>query len=163
MSLKSALVAGIAVIGLGLPAIAFAADASASKVPAMEKNAVDNAARIDNHIKELHDKLKITSEQESKWKDVADAMRKTAKEVRDKLSDRDEKDKTSTVTAVDQLKAYAAIQEAQYDGAKRLIDPFEDLYKVMSPEQKKDADELFAQPRETSKAVGASGGHRKAN
>jgi hypothetical protein len=160
MSLKSALVGGIVVVGmLSLPAMA-AEQPATSKMPSMEKNAVDNAGRVEAQIKELHDKLRITSDQESKWKDVADAMRKTSKEVRDKLSERAEKDKTAAVTAVDELKYYEALQQVQYDGAKRLIDPFEDLYKSMSAEQKKDADALFAQPHEASKAVGASGHHR---
>jgi hypothetical protein len=159
MSVKSALIGGIAIVGmLSLPVVA-AEPSPTSKMPPMEKNAVDNAGRVEAHIKELHDKLKITSEQESKWKDVADAMRKTSKEVHDKLIDRAEKDKTVAVTAVDQLKYYEALQQVQYEGAKRLIDPFEDLYKSMSAEQKKDADELFAQPHATSRAVGASGRH----
>ncbi len=156
MSLKSALIGGIAVVGmLSLPAMA-ASPSPASKMPEMAKDAVDNTARVEAHIKELHDKLKITSAQESKWKDVADAMRKTSKEVREKLTDRAEKDKTAAVTAVDELKYYEALQQVQYDGAKRLLDPFEDLYKDMSDAQKKDADALFAQRHETAMAVGAS-------
>ena len=159
MSLKSALVGGIVMLGVVSVSTAGARAAEPPANKTMEKNVVGNADRVEAHIKELHDKLKITSEEEAKWKDVADAMRKTAKEVHEKLADRTEKEKTAPLTAVDELKHYEALQQVPYDGAKRLVDPFEDLYQSMSAEQKKAADALFAQPHEAARAVGASG-HR---
>ena len=103
---------------------AYAADKKAEP-PDQEQRAIDNAAptRVDAQIKELHDKLHITPAEENLWKDVAEAMRDTAKEVRTKLSEREEKEKAAPATAVGELRAYRDLQQVQYDGVKRLLDP----------------------------------------
>jgi len=140
----------------------FAADTTApAQMPRQEQHAVDNAQpnRVAAQIKELHNKLQIAPAQEKQWEEVADAMEGTAKEVRTKLTERAEKVKTSSLTAVDELHAYQDLQQVQYDGVKRLVGPFETLYASMSPEQKKNADEVFEEPREEAKASGGAG-HR---
>ena len=144
---------------------AFADDTkSPAEMPRQEQRAVDNAqpTRVADQIKELHDKLHITTAQEKQWEEVADAMRETAKEVRTKLTERADKVKTASLTAVDELHAYQDLQQVQYDGVKRLVGPFETLYASMSSDQKKNADEVFEEPREKAEASGM-GGHRHMN
>jgi hypothetical protein len=138
-----------------------AATAAPAKKDSMDQHVLDrtNPERVEARIKELHDKLGVTADQESKWKDVADAMRDTAKDVRAKIAERDDKTSDKPITAVEELKTYAALAEAHYDGAKRIISPFEKLYDAMSPEQKKDADELFANRHMRSAAAGLGGHH----
>jgi hypothetical protein len=160
MPFKKTLLAGAAILSgfIALPS-AFAADAKASaEMPRQEQHAVDNAqpARVADQIKELHDKLRITAAQEDKWSDVAEAMTATAKDVRTKLTDRAEKVKTSSLTAVDELRSYQDLQQVQYEGVKRLVGPFSTLYASMSPEQMKNADEIFEEPREEAEASGGA-------
>ena len=141
-----------------VPAVA---GAPAAKMPKQEQRAVDNAspARVKAQITELHDKLHITSAQEGKWEEVAEAMRATAKEMRTKLTDRSEKVKTASLTAIDELRAYQDLQQVQYDGVKRLVDQFEKLYGVMTPDQKMNADAVFAQPTMRAATAGGKGKH----
>jgi len=164
MHIKKTLYAGVAVLsGFTFLASTFAAETKpAAEMPKQEQRAVDNAQpeRVSNQIAELHAKLHITTDQESKWSEVAEAMTETAKQVRTKLTDRAEKVKTANLTAVDELRAYQDLQQVQYEGVKRLIGPFSTLYDSMSPAQKKSADELFEEPHEQAAAGGgASGKH----
>ena len=165
MSFKKLLLAGAVtltgVMVLHMPAVV-AADVQA-EMPKQEQRAVDNAqpTRVAAQIKELHDKLHIVPAQEERWSEVAEAMQSTAMEVRTKLTSRAEKVKTVSLTAVDELRAYKDLQQVQYDGVNRLMEPFEKLYDVMSPEQKKNADEVFEQPRMDAKAGGGSDHTRK--
>jgi len=147
----------------GIVAMAFAVQAplAADMKSDPAQRAVENASpeRVDAQIKELHDKLHITQAQEGKWKDVAEAMHDTAKEVRSKLTETDQKAKDTPRTAVEELRSYRDLQQVQYDGVKRLLDPFEKLYADMTPEQKKNADELFERPHEAAAAGGGSAHH----
>jgi protein CpxP len=97
--------------------------------------------RADERIKQLHDSLKITPEQEPKFDKLADVMRDNAKEMSEAVEKRSEAQKTTT--ALDDLKAYQAVAEAHADGLKHLVPAFETLYSALSDTQKKEADELF--------------------
>jgi hypothetical protein len=47
------------------------------------------------------------------------------------------------MTAVDDVKSYAAIADAHADGLKKFVSVFEALYNSMSDEHKKNADNVF--------------------
>jgi hypothetical protein len=47
------------------------------------------------------------------------------------------------MSALDDMKQYQQITQANADGTKRLVDAFEPLYASLSPEQKKLADTNF--------------------
>jgi periplasmic protein CpxP/Spy len=111
----------------------------ASGTPAAPK--ASRADRVEARIKDLHEKLKITPEQEDQWKNVAQVMRDNAKTMEELTKARTEKAKT--VNAVDDLKSYAEITEAHADELKKFIPAFESLYNSMSDEQKKNADTIF--------------------
>ncbi|MBF0551566.1 MAG: Spy/CpxP family protein refolding chaperone [Deltaproteobacteria bacterium] len=102
---------------------------------------VSKVDRVEQRIKELHTKLKITSAQEAQWNNVTQVMRENAKTMEELIKARI--DKAGTMTAVDDLKSYAAIAEAHADGIKKFIPIFEPLYAGMSDTQKKAADKLF--------------------
>ncbi|MDB5405107.1 MAG: hypothetical protein JWL84_19 [Rhodospirillales bacterium] len=106
--------------------------------PGASRKAVD---RVEAHIKQLHDQLKITPAQEPSWQTVAQVMRENAKRVSE-LSEQREKQE-ATATAIDDLKSYAAIADAHAEGVRKLIPPFEALYDSMSDAQKRIADEVF--------------------
>ena len=116
---------------------AFAADA-----PPSAKATVDKPIeRADERIKQLHDQLKITPDQESKFGTLADVMRDNAKDMSAAVEKREEAKQTTS--ALDDLKAYQVVAQAHADGLKALVPAFEDLYKSLSDTQKAQADELF--------------------
>lgn len=100
------------------------------------------ADRTEAHIKKLHAELTITPAQEDLWKNVAQVMRDNEKTMDELHKLRAEK--TTSMTAVDDIKSYAAIAEAHADGLKKFVSAFEALYASMSDEQKKNADKIFS-------------------
>jgi protein CpxP len=97
--------------------------------------------RVEDRIKVLYAKLKITPAQEALWENVTKIMRENAVTMEALIKERSEK--AGTQNAVDDLKSYSAIAEAHADGLKKFIPAFEPLYASMSDAQKKDADTLF--------------------
>jgi len=116
---------------------AFAADTPT----AAKATAEQPAERADERIKQLHDALKITPDQEAKFGKLADVMRDNAKEMGDAVEKREAAKQTTT--ALDDLKAYQAVAQAHADGLKALVPAFENLYGALSDTQKVQADELF--------------------
>ncbi len=106
---------------------------------AVDKDA--NEDRTELRIKELHAKLKITSEQEEQWSKVALAMLNDAKTM-DALTQA-RVDHAKDISAIDDIKSYGELIEAHANGIKNLIPFFSDLYIHMSDTQKKEADSLF--------------------
>ncbi|MBF0324515.1 MAG: Spy/CpxP family protein refolding chaperone [Alphaproteobacteria bacterium] len=94
-------------------------------------------------IKEIHDKLRITSAQEELWNNVAQTMRDNAKTFQAGRADMMSRGKTMTV--VDSLKLRQGMLEQYSSGLKQLVPQVEALYAVLSPEQKKQADLIMAQ------------------
>jgi protein CpxP len=117
-----------------------------SRVAATSATATPNAkvdAKVEGHIKDLRARLKITSAEESQWNAVAQTMRETASELDAAIGRRHAIMKTAT--AVEDLNAYADIAQSHADGVKRLSAAFAPLYAAMSGDQKKVADNVFAQ------------------
>jgi protein CpxP len=108
-------------------------------------------AAVEQHIKDLHAKLKITAAEEPKWQEVADTMRENAKEL-DKAIDKRES-AMGSATAVDDLKSYAEIAQAHANGVKKLASAFSGLYSMMSDDQKKEADAVFSHHEHEGKKV----------
>jgi periplasmic protein CpxP/Spy len=139
----------VALAAFGIVSTAFAqASAPAASGAAMQPAASATAptkreARVEERITQLHSSLKITSQQEDQWSKFADVMRENAHTMgdlyRQRIAQRD------TMSALDDMKQYAQITQADADGTKRLVDAFEPLYTSLSPEQKKLADTAFRQ------------------
>jgi hypothetical protein len=146
-----ALAASCAVTAVFAQSSAPAASASGPAVAAQPASASAPAgsrreARVEERIAQLHSSLKITSAQEAQWAPFADAMRENARTMADlyrqRIAQRD------TMSALDDMKQYQQITQANADGTKRLVDAFEPLYASLSPEQKKLADTSFRQEGE---------------
>ncbi|AOJ13447.1 Spy/CpxP family protein refolding chaperone [Burkholderia vietnamiensis] len=116
------------------------ASAPAASAPSAEQRAARHEARVEQRIKYLHDQLKITSAQEPQWKTFADTMRENGDTMgrlyRERMESRD-------VSAVDDMKQYAALAQANADGAKKLADAFAPLYESFPADQKALADTTF--------------------
>jgi len=107
----------------------------------MAAPAKHSAGRVEARIKQLHDQLRITADQEALWSNVAQAMRDSARSMQASMTDRSTRLKT--MTAVDDLKSYQIVADKHAEGLKRLVPAFESLYASMTPAQQKHADQIF--------------------
>ena len=114
--------------------------AAAASAPGAEQRAARHEARIEQRIKYLHDQLKITSAQEPQWKTFADTMRENGDTMGRLYRMRME---SQNVSAVDDMKQYAELAQANADGAKKLADAFAPLYQSFPADQKALADTTF--------------------
>jgi hypothetical protein len=99
------------------------------------------ASRVEVRIHDMHARLAITAEQEDQWKQVAQVMRDNELALEPLIQDR--KTNAGTMTAIDDLKSYAAITDAHFEGIKKFTTAFGTLYDSMSEAQRKNADALF--------------------
>jgi hypothetical protein len=113
---------------------------AAASAPSAEQRAERREARVEQRIKYLHDQLKITSAQEPQWKTFADTMRDNGDTMgrlyRERMAKHD-------VSALDDMKQYAELSQANADGAKKLADAFGPLYESFPADQKALADKTF--------------------
>ena len=122
--------------------MAQAAPAAIQQTPAAAAATDTKIETVEQRIATLHGALKITPEQDAKWKAVAQAMRENAAAM-DKLLAESRTTPAKSMTAVDDLNLYRKFAQAHVDGLKNLIDDFKTLYAAMSDSQKKAADEVF--------------------
>jgi protein CpxP len=115
---------------------------SPNQAPPMAKADAKRDMRVEQHIKNLHAKLKISPSEEAQWSTVANTMRENASEL-DKAIDRREAS-IKSATAVDDLSAYGDVVQAHADAVKKLSEAFSPLYAAMPDDQKRLADEIFA-------------------
>jgi hypothetical protein len=126
-----------------------AAQTDTAAAPAAKPKAHKPAAgqtpeeHVEAHLADLKAKLKITDAEAPQWDALATVMRDNAKEAEERIATRNAN--TSATTAVDDLKNYAAIAQGHADGVKKMEAAFEALYAVMPDDQKKNADDVFAQ------------------
>jgi protein CpxP len=124
---------------------AFAQTPASSAAPAMTAaSSADKSARreqrVEDRIAYLHQQLKITSQQDPQWNAFADVMRSNG-DTMTKLFE--ERRANKNISALDDMKQYAEITQANADGTKKLLDAFQPLYDSMSTDQKKLADTTF--------------------
>jgi len=139
-SLAIASLAGTALVA-GAFGPAAAQTGGSGKPPAAAAATSNKPQTVEQRINQLKTALKITPDQETKWKAVADAMRQNAG-MMDKLV-QDKRAKAATMTAVDDLETYQDFTRAHLDGLKNLTSAFKSLYDSMPAEQKKNADQVF--------------------
>jgi protein CpxP len=107
----------------------------------MMRSDSERNADVQKHITDMHAKLGITPSEESLWSVVATTMTNNANDLDKAIDQRDAMD----ATAIDDLNAYGAVVQAHADGIKKLSAAFSSLYASMPDDQKKVADEIFAQ------------------
>ena len=152
-----AFIAALAFAGALFLAQPFAALAQPDKteaVPPQEKQYGQKLSpeRIEQRIARLHDELKITSAQESAWKDFAQVMRDNATamhaSIQKWMQNRDK------MTAPESMKAYSDMAEEHVKALSKLSSVFDPLYNSMSPDQKKNADMVFSHEKGPSRHKG---------
>ena len=113
----------------------------AAAIPPTDANATRGLERVERHIADLQKRLAITPAQQPQWTAFADAMRQNARRMQGIYADRQAR--AASMTAIDDLKAYAAAERARAEDVERLLPPFEALYRAMTPEQRIGADKTF--------------------
>jgi periplasmic protein CpxP/Spy len=116
--------------------------AQAGKSEAGKEATESKGETVEQRIAELHAALKITPEQEAKWKEVAQDMRENAAAM-DKLVAETRKTPPQNMTAVADLQMYQKFAQTHVDGLKNLLSHFDAFYAAMPDAQKKIADEVF--------------------
>jgi len=112
-----------------------------ARAEASAKADLGGRAPVETRIADLHSKLKITADQETLWTAVAQEMRESGGTIAAATTERESKAKT--MTAIDDLNSYADIATKHSESMKKFIAVFSPLYEAMTPEQKKNADEIF--------------------
>lgn len=97
--------------------------------------------RVEQRIKALHSELQIVPEQETQFAAFAQTMRDHAQMVQQAVQQREQ---SPAMSAVDDLKAYEAIVDANAQGMQKLVPAFATLYASLTDDQKKKADVLFS-------------------
>jgi protein CpxP len=97
---------------------------------------------VEAQITTQHRTLKITADQEPKWAAFAQVMRDNAQKL--DMLHQQRRDNQSSMSAVDDLRSYRDIAQARAEEAQALVAAFESLYDSMTPDQKKNADVVFA-------------------
>lgn len=101
--------------------------------------------QIEKHIVRLHDQLQITAPQEAAWNDFAQVMRDNSKRM-NTLIEKWTPTKGNR-TAMENLKVHSEFTDEHAQALRKLVSAFEPLYNSMSPEQKKNADQVFEQEK----------------
>jgi periplasmic protein CpxP/Spy len=138
-----ALFAVVALLSLSPAALAQSASAPAPSAAPAASAAANNPAqqRVEARIKQLHSQLHITAAEEPQWQKFAQTMRDNAREIDETAMQRSQQ--FPTMTAVENLQSYETLAESHVQHLQKLIPAFQSLYDAMTPEQKKNADEVF--------------------
>lgn len=102
--------------------------------------------RVDQRAAQMHRRLQITPDQEPAWRAFAQAMHDNAASADQAY--RQHAAHVATMSAVENLRVFARIEQARAQGLQAMLASFESLYGVLSDEQKKTADAIFRRQEE---------------
>lgn len=122
-------------------AVAQVSDQDKNKPPAAAAATSAKPETVEQRITTLKTALKIAPDQETKWNGVAQAIRENASKM-EKLVATKRAIPPEKTTAVDDLKTYQEFTQVRFDGLKNLTSAFKSLYDSMTPDQKKNADQV---------------------
>jgi periplasmic protein CpxP/Spy len=121
-----------------------AADGQAPPAPAFDQTAA--------RIKYLHDRLRITAEQEPLWDAVAQAIRDSAEGLTPLLKER--LGAATNGSAPEVLRSYETLGDTQLNSLRKIIAAFDPLYTDLSDSQKKIADAVLREGAQNSMISG---------
>jgi periplasmic protein CpxP/Spy len=110
--------------------------------PTKATNATTVEARVDQRIMRMHQRLKITAEQQPAWDAFAQAMRDNVTSIEQAYKGRQAS--IATMSAPDNMRNFAQIEQNRAEGIQKLAASFQTLYDAMSDDQKKTADAMFS-------------------
>ena len=110
---------------------------------APDTTAVD---RVDQRAAQMHRRLQITPDQEPAWRAFTQAMHDNAASADQAY--RQHAAHIANMSAVENLRLFAQIEQTRAQGLQAMLTSFESLYGVLSDEQKKTADAIFRRQEE---------------
>jgi protein CpxP len=133
---------------LSLPAAAFAqantpapAPAEAPSTGAAPALPASISAKVEEHIKQLHDQLSITPAEQPQWDQYAQVMRENAAQMSEAFTTR--ASKVGAMNAADNMQSYAQISQVHATNMQKLASAFQSLYNTFPDDQKHLADGVF--------------------
>jgi protein CpxP len=141
---------------LALPGAALAqSQAPASASPEVEKPATASSSplaghpvagktaqeRVEQRIKELYSQLRITPAERPQWDQFAQVMRDNARDMDQAWLQR--VNHVESMNAVQNMQSYEQIAEQHAQHVQKLVPAFQNVYNVMSEQQKQLADQVF--------------------
>ncbi|MDR3532437.1 MAG: Spy/CpxP family protein refolding chaperone [Rhodopila sp.] len=106
--------------------------------------------QVDQRITQMHQRLKITPQQEAAWNAFAQVMQANATSADQAYKQRAAS--IESMSAVDNLRSFAQIEQTRAQGVQNLSVSFETLYGLLSDDQKKVADDMFRQHAERAQS-----------
>lgn len=129
--------AGLAISGSGLTAVALAQNATPPAAPAQQAQPHrHHADHIEGRIAFIYTELKITPAQQSQWDRVAAAMRANDQDMHKAFESMRANRGTTPPNALQRL-------ELRTQADQRFLEAFRPLYTSLSDDQKQAADEMF--------------------
>ena len=98
-------------------------------------------SRVNDRIAQMHKRLKITPAQDQAWDAFAQVMRSNAAATEQAYRQR--ATSVETMSAPENLRNFAQIEQARAEGMRNLSTSFDTVYGSLSDEQKKTADAMF--------------------
>jgi hypothetical protein len=98
-------------------------------------------AKLDQHIKDLHDQLAITPAEQPQWDAFANVMRDNAEAMHRALESRGTG--MGQMDALQNMQSYAELARVHADNMQKLSTSFASLYASLSSDQKQVADAVF--------------------
>lgn len=149
---KAAASAFAAFLGLALP---FSASAQGGQAAGPTSSSVSGAdgpstgsaspknmtTEVEQHIRQLHDNLHITSAEQGAWDQFAQVMRENASRIGQAIQQRGTS--LTTMSAKDNMQSYAQLAQVHAADLQRLATAFQSLYDTFPSTQKQEADSLF--------------------
>jgi protein CpxP len=109
-------------------------------------------ARVNERIAQMHQRLKITPAQQAAWDAFTQVMRDNVTSTEQAYKER--RDGIATMSAPDNMRNFAQIEQARAQGIQNLATSFQTLYDAMSDDQKKTADAMFRHYEDRGPAPG---------
>ena len=97
--------------------------------------------RVEQRIKELYSQLRITPAERPQWDQFAQVMRDNARDMDQAWLQR--VNHVESMNAVQNMQSYEQIAEQHAQHVQKLVPAFQNLYTVMSEQQKQLADQVF--------------------
>jgi hypothetical protein len=114
---------------------------TASTTTAAAEPATSRQAKVEARIADMYATLHITKAEDAAWNQFAQVMLDNAQAMDATISKSDATE--ATKTAEDILKGYAVVAQQHAENVQKLSAAFGTLYDSLTPEQKKQADEMF--------------------
>lgn len=135
---RNILLIGLATLGLGSAPILALANTGCGP---MDGGSAKFAERIEKRQAELHDRLKLTSEQETAWKTFSEKMKPSGPR------NRPDRSELASLHAPERMEKMLSMMKEHENRMAERVAAVKEFYAVLTPEQQKLFDEQFAKRR----------------